>query len=144
MGSNVIVAAAPGITVNHWGKWVNSEIPVTGVIGLGKVSWDHYLENEIPLYCERCPDRRKRINRPCEFCEVTTPALLGSWRKVHGLWQPAPKRRGARYAAIRREDVIQVVWSIATQRGALCSPCYPGQVDLESPGEFLGYCLPES
>ncbi|GAG12597.1 unnamed protein product, partial [marine sediment metagenome] len=46
------------------------------------------------------------------------------------------------YAAICGEIYTQVVFSKNTTKCQLCSPCYPGQGDIGSIGEFLTYTLP--
>lgn len=67
--------------------------------------------------------------------------LIGSWKKgADGKYEPDET---GEYAAIVRELVTQVVWSKHTDRGAVASPCYPGQVDLETPGQYLAYTLPK-
>ena len=48
----------------------------------------------------------------------------------------------AEYSAIIGEVYTQVVKSKWAIKGALCSPCYPGQVDVDTEGEFLGYSFP--
>lgn len=40
------------------------------------------------------------------------------------------------------EIYSQVVRSRWVLKGALCSPCYPGQVDADSKGDFIGYSFP--
>jgi hypothetical protein len=47
----------------------------------------------------------------------------------------------APYSAIVRHDsnVMQVVRSRWLVQGHYCSPCYPGQVDGDTPGIYLGY-----
>jgi hypothetical protein len=68
--------------------------------------------------------------------------LIGSWEKdrKEGLYRP--DRKGE-FAAIVGVTYTQVVWSRATKKVNLCSPCYPGQGDLDTVGEFLAYDLPE-
>lgn len=131
--------------VNHWGRWVDSEQPVTGVLDFNKApEWIFDLEAQgINLTCYSCT--RKGHEGACDSCEPYGPVLIGSWKRTRpnrGPYVWGPDKTGE-FAAICREDVIQVVYSIKTKRGALCSPCYPGQVDLDSPGDFLGYCLPD-
>lgn len=50
----------------------------------------------------------------------------------------------AEYSAIVNIDTntTQVVHSRWGIYGALCSPCYPGQVDADSKGDFLAYSVP--
>lgn len=46
------------------------------------------------------------------------------------------------YSAIVSETVIQVVRSDHVITGSMCSPCYPDQVDGDTPGNVIGYALP--
>ena len=128
--------------VNHWGTWVRSDRPVTGVLNINSAPEWILEEQGIDLGCLKCPARRKGTE--CEFCEQRGDQLLGTWKRVrenhHLVYVPDPK---GTYSAILREDVIQIILSKTTRTGALCSPCYPGQVDLDTPGDFLGYCLPD-
>jgi len=139
-GPQPVEPAAPQV-VNHWGKWVQSDQPTTGVLQLNHApEWvfDEITYHGINLACASCKDKRKK--NACEFCEPDGDSLIGAWKRKKGLYEPDPK---GDYSAIVREDVIQVVKSKTTRTGALCSPCYPGQVDLDTPGDFLGYCLPD-
>lgn len=45
-------------------------------------------------------------------------------------------------SAIIGESCSQVIRSIWGVKGSLCSPCFPGQVDADSNGEFIGYSFP--
>ena len=66
--------------------------------------------------------------------------LIGSWKKdSDGLYEPD---KTGEYAAICGEIYTQVVWSKTTGKSALCSPCYPGQCDVDTPGDYLYYALP--
>lgn len=68
--------------------------------------------------------------------------LIGDWVKDRdGLYEPD---QAGEFAAIVDYDsnVVMVKHSTVIKRCALCSPCYPGQADLESEGEYLGYDLP--
>lgn len=138
-------------TVNHWGKWVDSETPVTGVVSNNT---PEYLMDELydsidldyEAFCEEIEnddsldDDEKQ--EALEFYESSgdNTLLIGDWLKDDkGLYYPDET---GEYSAIMRESVTQIVWSKYTRRGALCSPCYPGQVDLDAPGEFIAYDLP--
>lgn len=46
------------------------------------------------------------------------------------------------YQAICGDVCTQVLKSKFVQRASLCSPCFPGQADLDTPGDFLTYTLP--
>lgn len=142
-------------TVNHWGKWVNSDEPVTGVLSANSIAWE-WVTDEICLTCEEIQreiESDESLDEDEKQSELDFMECDGSHTKIIGdAWMLDTKDQKydvikdnpeLEFAAIVRETVIQVVWSKFTQRGALCSPCYPGQVDLDSKGEFLGYTLPK-
>ena len=82
-----------------------------------------------------------------ELCapEQRGVVLVGDWTQdqVTKKWEPNEKG-SAGFAAIFNEDTVQVAWSRHTFKGDLCSPCFPGQVNLEEPGDWIGYELPPS
>lgn len=127
--------------VNHWGVWVNPEIPTTGVFTNNKAPEGFYDDVflGIDLECESC--EFKATDDSCDGCDTSQHTILaGEWIKDElGKYIPDP---GGEYSAIVGEIYTQVVRSKKTKRCALCSPCYPGQGDLESKGNFLAYCLP--
>jgi hypothetical protein len=134
---------------NHYGKWVNSEEAVTGVIQNNNVEWlmDEVRDNntidldweEHIKYME--PEEIEEEENEFDGWDSSNSTLLiGSWKKDEkGLYEPDKE---GEYAAIVNESTTQVVWSKFTKRCALCSPCYPGQGDLDTPGEWLAYTLP--
>jgi hypothetical protein len=77
-------------------------------------------------------------------CDSSHTKIMGDWVKdENGLYMPYEK---GEFAAIVNESTIQVVWSKYTTHGRLCSPCYPGQLDVrmdDNSGEYIGYTLPE-
>lgn len=141
-------------TVNHWGKWVSSDKPVTGVVSSNNIAWE-YIDDEICLTCEQAwkeieqDDSMDEDEKQDEYdnfmCDSSHEKIIGNaWlldtkTSKYSVITDNPELE---FAAIVNETTIQVVWSKYTKRGALCSPCYPGQVDLDSDGEFLGYTLP--
>lgn len=72
--------------------------------------------------------------------------LIGDWTQNEdtGEFDPTPGLPQRGFAAICHwpDQVVQVVASKWVSKGRFCSPCYPGQVDLHSAGEYLGYELP--
>ena len=81
-----------------------------------------------------------------DFYESYTE-LIGDWKQdSEGLY--CEDREGTEgFTAIWSKDsgnIIQVVWSKTIKRVAsMCSPCYPGQADLDSgEGDILAYSLP--
>jgi hypothetical protein len=128
---------------HHWGIRVNSEKPITGVIHNHTAEWliEEAIYNGINLDFEahlaECP------NEDHDFCwetQGTETLLLGAWKKdENGLYEPD---KSGEYSAIMSEIYTQVVWSKHTKRCALCSPCYPGQGDLDTSGEFLTFDVP--
>lgn len=158
--------------VNHWGKWVDSNQPVGGVVSVHSVEWiddECNSGREIDLtwesvllefkaqklrdyqarYGDRQPSRRtiakwvEELANGYEGGWGDQQYLIGDWVKDdNGLYDPDP---AGEYAAIVNYDggmTIQIVYSKWVTRAALCSPCYPGQVDLDTPGEYLGFDLP--
>lgn len=154
----------------HYGFTVNSDSPVTGVVqnnriefldeemfgdGAIDLAWVEHREN-CKGQCEHCHCNHDGEKCFCghkgtheyepqedehEFCgpESSGDVLIGSWKLVDGKYEPDET---GDYAAIVRESVTQVVWSKTTKKAALCSPCYPGQADLDTPGQYLAYDLP--
>lgn len=141
-------------TINHWGVWVDSEEATTGVLNVGSVAWE-WLDNEHCLTCEEWIEELDRQLKDGEIdedeyyhetesieCDSGHERIIGDWIKDNeGLWDA--DRVGGEFAAIENESTVQVIWSRYTKRGALCSPCYPGQVDLDTPGDWLAYTLPD-
>lgn len=142
-------------TTNHWGKWVDSDSPITGVISNNEISqfisdesynaidldYEAFIAELATQYDEDSDEYQEAI----EYYESDSPTLLiGDWiQGEDGKYEPDTSE-GKEYAAIVREDVTQVVWSIYTIRARLCAPTYPGQADVEkeSNGEYLAYTLP--
>ena len=136
--------------VNHYGKWVGSETATTGVLSTNSIAWE-WMPDYHCLTCENwieeiesnvdLDDDEKQYEIEMIECNSDHTRLLGDW-----IFQDdkeyVPDKTGE-FAAIENESTVQVIWSKYTTRGALCSPCYPGQVDNDSEGEFLAYTLPD-
>lgn len=136
--------------VNHWGKWVDSEQPVTGVLSNHNIEWlfdevcyegsiDLGYEDYIAAYEGDIDSEDYQKYLDAWESDPSNTILIGQWIKEGDQYVPDPK---GEFSAIVREDVTQVVLSTWVMRGALCSPCYPGQVDLDSDGDFVAYILP--
>jgi hypothetical protein len=76
----------------------------------------------------------------CEFCGEGD-VLIGDWRKDDS-GRYVPDEKGY-YSAVVGEVYTQVLMSRFTRPCALCSPCYPQQGDLETPGPITAYDLPK-
>lgn len=151
--------------INHYGFWVDSEEPVTGVYSVNKINWE-YLDNDICLDCEEyineihaiqdCPECEALLDedgdcQECGWskqkifdfmeCDGSHQKIIGDWKLVDGIYE-ANKEKGE-FFGILHEFTIQVLWSKFVKRGAICSPCFAGQVDADSIGEFSYYALPE-
>lgn len=128
--------------VNHWGIYVDPLVPITGVITNNEAVYNE-TSNGIDLQFEEHKlDCTKENHYDCYYDEWTESGdyLIGSWiMNSEGLYEPD---RSGEYSAIVRDTDTQVEWSRYTTKCALCSPCYPGQGDLDSSGEFLAYTLP--
>lgn len=136
-------------TVNHWGKIVNSESPIIGVMAVHSLNWD--CLDETCLTCEgiyeeiksdeSIPEDEKDSKLESVECDSSHTKIFGNWKKDNS-GQYIPDESGE-FSAILNESTIQIVYSKFTQRASLCSLCYPGQADLDTLGEFLAYTLPE-
>lgn len=136
------------VKINHYGHTVDSEIPITGVVSNNSAEWlpedilsgiDLNFQEHVQE-CDECQEG--------ELCKVAENwesfsgnVLVGGWKLVDGKYEP-DKDSPHRYAGIVRETETQVVWSKYTARVNLCSPCFPGQGDLDSSGNYLAYDLP--
>ena len=151
---------------NHWGITVDSEIIITGVVSNNTPEWlneeicnginlqyedyiasaegtegqDHesYTDDQDHESYEADPELEH------DFMEYESQPsdtiLIGAWIKgPDGKYEPDPE---GEYSAICGEVYTQIVQSKFTKRTALCSPCYPGQGDLDTPGDWLAYDLP--
>lgn len=127
--------------------------PVTGVIFAHNIAWEN-VDEEI---CPTCEEFRKEY-------EETTPEdeqedemdfylecfdhekLIGDWKKNEdGLYEPDETGEFAAIVTSSTFSCVQVIWSKYTREvRAMCSPCFPGQADLESgAGNILCYDLPD-
>jgi len=138
-----------GVT-NHWGIWVDKNQPITGVINNYFAEWltEESIYNSIDLdleshitECSEC--QNDQYCEAMEYWEYSDTFLLGDWilDTNTGLYEPDPQ---GDYSAIYHVDsnTTQVVYSKYLKKCALCSPCYPGQGDLDTTGDYLAYDLP--
>lgn len=136
-------------TINRWGKWIDSNKPVTGVLSIHDIAWEWI--DETCLTCQEIIDEIQNDeslddderDSELEFieCDSSHTKIIGDWKQdEQGKYYPD---ESGEFAAILNETTIQVVYSKHTAKGAPCSPCYPGQIDLDSSGEFLAYTLPD-
>ena len=131
--------------VNHYGVYVSPDEATTGVFSCNNLEhiWGD-VEQGIDLGWEEhkkeCEEYKE--NEEC-LCDLESSDHLIGYRKDEksGLFEPDLETE---YSAIVRGDsnVIQVVRSVWGVRCALCSPCYPGQGDGDTPGEFLAFAMP--
>lgn len=132
---------------NHYGKYVDSEVPVAGIFCLNMYpqfisDGDSdgidlaYLEWEMDHDCETPDDCQ------CEPpMDMESATLIGDWKKdENGLY--IPDTDGEYAIDATGETYGAVVFSKYTRRVALCSPCFPSCGDLDSEGKFLAYDLP--
>ena len=128
--------------VMHWGIGVDSTIPVTGVLNSGRPEWLHEdMFNGIDLdFEEHCKECDQEYHDDCYCDDGDTTYLIGYFKDEEtGLFDID---KSAEYSAIVCTPYTQVTRSKFVSKTALCSPCYPGQGDLDTPGEFLAFTLP--
>lgn len=143
-------------TLNHWGKWIDSDVPTTGVLNSNSIAWE-FIDDEICLDCEEADKEFKNGTHECEYgedcncqdfieCNSSHTKIIGdAWRldTKTGEYDVIKDNPELEFAAIVNESTVQVVWSKYIATGAPCSLCYPGQIDLDSKGEFKAYTLPD-
>ncbi|SDL15453.1 hypothetical protein [Halarsenatibacter silvermanii] len=111
----------------------------TGVIHKRYVPW-LWTEDRIDLaWVEHAKSCSKEAHSGCRIGKG--PRLYGGWEPADGGYRP---REDTDYALIARPErqTLQVVKSRFVLSCAQTSPCYPGQGDLETPGELLAFCPP--
>ena len=149
--------------INHYGKWIYSDKPITGVLSIHSADCSILSDeciNGIDLdYQEALKDFNESYQSDHEqdfnqddydeslqyfndgYESQDSNVLIGKW-KTDSDGKYMPDKTGD-YSAIVRESVIQIVYSKNTTHANLCSPCYPGQADLDSEGKYLAYTLPD-
>jgi len=125
----------------------------TGVIHNNTATWlIEEIHEAINLdYNAHCAECKKEYHDDCWEDSSADTLLIGfihcayddpdAWYRFlpSTAYKPDP---AADFTAICGEINTQVIASKWAARCALCSPCYPGQGDLETPGPQLAYCLP--
>ena len=121
----------------------NEESPTitTGVYNANDVEWmwdDPSIDLDWEEHLKECK------NEEHDDCGPQEPGdqLFGEWTKDKED-KYVPDMTGE-YAAIFNSDhnTIQVLWSRYTIRCHHCSPCYPGQGDVDHDGVLIAYSLP--
>ena len=127
---------------NHWGIHVNSEAPITGVLNSTAPEFlyeDAIYHGGIDINLEEhCKECKNEYHDDCWTDDEPT-YIFGFKKDEKGEYVIDEK---AEYSAIVGQIYTQVLMSKWASRCALCSLCFPGQGDLNTPGEFLAYNLP--
>jgi hypothetical protein len=127
----------------HYSIPVSSEIPITGVVDTSAPEW---LLEEVHLHGidigfeEHTKECNKEYHDDCYYNECPS-YIIGYKKDEKGDFVPDT---ASEFSAIvnGNENTTQVTHSKWVSRVALCSPCYPGQGDLVSSGDYLAYTLP--
>ena len=142
-----------GTTTHHYGVTLDHNEPTTGVMiahhsmALLDSTYDgiDLAQEEHEAECDICQGIEE--GSICDWADAgyeRGTVLAGDWKKDEGgLWDP-DKDGTKGYSAIVGETYAQIVWSKYTTRARLCSPCFPGQCDLDAidPNGQLCYILP--
>ena len=121
-------------------------LPVTGVVSQHSLeSWA--LDNEtVDLdWEEHLATCESEDHDDCGYESYEPTLLLGNWKKDEKGQYNADWHGDEDYAAIFNTGLgtVQVVWSEHTKMCRKCSPCYPFQGDLDTPGDdYLAYNMP--
>ncbi len=109
----------------------------TGVHSGNSIQW-LWEEESIDLAWEQEECLEEEID--CSY-QGDTPRLYGKWKREKNHFTPV---RTGEYSAIYNPDsnTLQVLFSKYAIRCHPCSPCFPGQGDVDSDGNLWAYCLP--
>ncbi len=127
---------------SHWGITVNSEIPITGVLNINSAEWlNEDITNGIDLdFEEHIKECKNEYHDECYNNDTPSTVLIGYKKNDKtGLYDIDEDKE---YSAIINEVYAQITHSQYVSRCDLCSPCYPGQGDLDNKGDYLAYTLP--
>ncbi len=125
----------------HWGLYVNSEIPVAGVLNSSDAEflYEEAFKNGIDIaFEEHCKECKNEYHDDC-WCDDEPTYLIGFKKNDKDEYV---LDESAEYSAIVGPQYTQVLASKYASRCKLCSPCFPGQGDLDTPGEYLAFTLP--
>jgi hypothetical protein len=133
------------MNTKHYGIPVSSEVPITGVLNTTAPEW--WPEEMIRLgidigFEEHLKECSKEYHDDCYYDDCPS-YIIGYKKDEKGEFVPDLT---AEFSAIvnGNENTTQVTRSKWASRVRLCSPCYPGQGDLDTSGEYLAYTLPPS
>ncbi len=113
---------------------------ITGVHSASNIEW-MWETNYIDLsWIEHLKECKSKYHDNCGPQEQGT-SLFGGWGRKKGRYYP---KCGGEYAAIYNPDynTVQVIRSKFLIQCNFCSPCYPNQGDVDTPGNVWAYCLP--
>lgn len=127
--------------------------PITGVISSNNVAWE-FVDNEICPNCEEAYEEVENSGMDEADIDAFTSViecfdhtkLIGDWKKDdEGYYIPDKSGEFAAIVTSSTFNCVQVVWSKwTTNVRAMCSPCFPGQADLDSgEGNIIAYTLPD-
>jgi len=129
---------------NHWGYELDSDVPTTGVFHATNLEHIYEEAMEVPDSIDlsweehklNCEEFQEKEECDCEY--ESDRFLIGFKLTKMSLFEPNLE---ADFSAILNSEsnTLQVVRSKWGIRCALCSPCYPGQGDGDTPGEFLAF-----
>lgn len=143
-------------SVYHWGRWIVADSPAGGVVAVHSLSewfWDSIDTLGINITEEEVLEEWDRDNPGEDFdwdgayLEECT-YILGDWEKDTNSGQYTESGNQFGFSAVVTTlggaYNVHIVASKYARRGALGSPCIPGQIDLDSPGDYLAFDLPPS
>ena len=114
---------------------------ITGVHDANSIAWlwdEEDIDLAWKLHLEECLEED---HCDCYCDNGSSIRLYGSWKSSKGIFTPS---RTGEFSAIFNPDsnTLQVLRSNYVIRCNHCSPCFPGQGDVDSDGEIWAYCLP--
>jgi hypothetical protein len=157
----------------HYGRYVESETPITGVFSQNLLEYIHNdADNGIDPDAEPYRAESYRAESLRDFLSENPDsteedfddsyifdgyeqscALIGFREVAHRSdrsdsdvhYEPDPDAEYSAIVGMGSYDAFNCVQVVASRyliRAALCSPCFPGQADGDSPGPFLAFAVP--
>ena len=122
---------------------IKNDTPITGVCDINAAT---YLSDDIAYHSidtffeEHLKECANDEHDDCFYHDSCDGYIIGFKKNEStGLYDIDETKD---YTAIMNETTIQIVHSKYVSYCGLCSPCYPGQGDLSTRGNYLTFALP--
>ena len=104
------------------------------------LTFDNYQKEHVKFCEDKDCIESEHLNDYENYEECNDTYIVNYIKDDKGLYIPDKSKD---YSFVVSESVIQVTYSKYNKRCSLCSPCYPGQGNLDSSGSYLTFTLPD-